>query len=167
MCLSCLWNGKESPQRLLIDVRQQPVWTVVHWSRQQPKESFVDEIWWLLHQWNSCPNDCCDFSNCCHTFIHEHPPLDFKCTCLIFMCVVVFCSYIQGLTVELVLFQWEIFQAHQDLNVAESHAEHKAERSCPPQEVPCVHCNHRLAQYHVQFLWVYFKLTIQYRIFSD
>lgn len=78
MWLSCLWTGKESPQRLLIHVRQQPVWIVVQWSRQQPKESFVDEIWWLVHQWNSSPNACCDFSNCCSTFIHEHPPIRFQ-----------------------------------------------------------------------------------------
>jgi hypothetical protein len=104
-------------------------------------------------------------SNCSSTFIHEHPPTDFKCTCLIFMCVAVFWSHIHGTTVEFVLFQWEIFQAHQDLNVVESHAEHKAEKNCPPQEVPRIHCDHRLAQYHVQFLWVNFKLAIQYRIF--
>lgn len=84
--------------------RQQPVCTVVHWSRQQPKESFVDVIWWLVHRWNSRPNACCDFSNCCSTFIHEHPPTGFKCTCLIFMCVVVFWSFIHGLTIEFFCF---------------------------------------------------------------
>jgi hypothetical protein len=27
---------------------------VVHWFQQQPKEFFVEEIHWLVHQWDAC-----------------------------------------------------------------------------------------------------------------
>jgi hypothetical protein len=51
--------------------------------RQQPKEFSANEIWNLVHQWDSCLNACGDFFNCRNTFTCKHFQTGFTWTCFV------------------------------------------------------------------------------------